>query len=138
MSRRIVTAQNQVAAAAAPKLDSFFDRVIKYIPADVVAAWVTVRGLVATAAAEVPKDTILWIAAAVGLVFTVLWTYKNTKEPGKPPATTQIAVATAAFAVWVFALGGEPVESIEWWEPLYGSLLLIAFTLFSGLIVPKE
>jgi hypothetical protein len=133
MSRRIVTAQHEAAVAAAPKLDSYFDRVIKYIPADVVAAWVTVRGLVASAQ-NVPKDTILWIAAAVGLVFTALWTYKNTKVEGAPPATTQIAVATAAFAVWVIALGNPPVT----WNPLYGSLLLIAFTLFSGLIVPKE
>jgi hypothetical protein len=133
MSRRIITSQHQAAVAGAPKLDGFFDRVLKYIPADVVAAWTAVRGLV-EAAQGVPKDTVLWIAAAVGLVFTALWTHKNTKVEGQPPAKTQIAMATAAFAVWVIAIGNPPVN----WNALYGSLLLIAFTLFSGLIVPKE
>jgi hypothetical protein len=133
MSRRIVTAQTQSTAAAAQPLDSYFDRVIKYIPADVVAAWVTVRGLV-IGAAGVPTQTVLWIAFAFLLLFTAYWTYRNTHEPGKPPATTQIIVATVAFAVWVIALGNPPVT----WNALYGSLLLIAFTLVSGVIVPKQ
>jgi len=133
MSRRIVTTQTQATTGAAQPLDSYFDRVIKYIPADVVAAWVTVRGLV-IGAAGVPKQTVLWIAFAFLLAFTAYWTYRNTKVPDKPPATTQIIVATAAFAVWVIALGNPPVN----WNALYGSLLLIAFTLASGVIVPKE
>jgi hypothetical protein len=133
MSRRIVTAQTQAAGAAAQPLDSFFDRVIKYIPADVVAAWVTIRGLV-IGATNVPKETVLWIAFTFLLLFTAFWTYRNTKEPGKPTATTQIVVATVAFAVWVIALGNPPVT----WNALYGSLLLIAFTLLSGVIVPKQ
>lgn len=133
MSRRIVTSQFQKSGAAATTMDGYFDRVLKYVPADVVAAWITVRGLVMSRQ-DVSQATILWVALGVGIVFTILWTWKNTKVPGQPVAVTQIIVATAAFTVWVVALGSPPVA----WDPLYGSLLLIAFTLFSGLIVPKE
>jgi hypothetical protein len=64
---------------------------------------------------------------------------KRTAIPGKPPAVTQALISTGAFAVWSFALG----EPFATWlggqqQSLYGSLLLIFYTLIVGLIVPKS
>ena len=65
MSRRIVTRQLESTRGGA-QVDTYFDKVIKYIPADVVAAWTVVSGLVASAGDEVPKATVLWLAYAFG------------------------------------------------------------------------
>jgi hypothetical protein len=68
---------------------------------------------------------------------TALWTWKQTQETHKSPAKTQILIATVAFAIWVAALGG-PFEFWPSYERLYGSLLLIAYTLVVGLVTPPE
>lgn len=134
MPRRITATSFQGAGAPAPRIDGYFDRVIKYIPADVVGAWVAVTGIIGTS----QKSTnILWIAFVFGTLFTALWTWKQTAMAGQSPAITQILVATIAFVVWAFALGG-PFAGLAWYEPAHGSLALIGYTLLVGLVVPKE
>ncbi len=133
MPRRIITTQYQAAAGSAP--DTYFDKIIKYIPTDIVAAWVAATGLVATAGNTVPTTTLLWICFVVGIIFTPLWTLRQSRMPGLPPAYKQSVVSTGAFVVWVFALGG-PFATLAFYHPVYGSLLLIAFTLIVGLIEP--
>jgi hypothetical protein len=97
---------------------------------------VAVTGLI-NSAAGVPTATILWISFIVGIVLTALWTLRQTAEPNVPPAWTQTAISTGAFAVWVFALGG-PFVSLAWYHPLYGSLVLIFYTLAAALVTPPE
>lgn len=135
--RRILTDQLH-AAGVAPDVDSYFDRVVKYIPVEIVSAWVAVKGIIAAAATE-SKQTVLWVCFGIGVVFTALFMIKQTTVPEKGPAKLQTAIATLAFVIWVFALG----EPFATWlgvasQSLYGSLLLIFFTLAVGLIVPKE
>ena len=135
--RRIVTAELQAAGTPAAQ-DNYADRVIKYIPSDIVAAWVAILGLLANAV-NVPRTATLWVLFVVMVLITAWWTYKNTAVPGKPAATTQILLSTGSFIVWVFALpGGGPFASLGFYEPLYGSLLVIIYSLVVGLVVPKE
>jgi hypothetical protein len=133
MPRRIITTQYQSTAGTAP--DTYFDKIIKYIPTDIVAAWVAATGLVATAGNAVPTTTLLWICFMVGIIITPLWILRQSRMPGLPPAYKQSLISTAAFVVWVFALGG-PFATLAFYHPLYGSLLLIVFTLVVGLIEP--
>ena len=134
MSRRIVVSQLQ--ATGSGGVDGYFDRVVKYIPGDVVALWLTVSGLISSAA-DVPKSQLLWGAFVLGAVFTLLWTKWRTDQQGSATAKTQIIVSTVAFGVWVFALGG-PFADLAWYRPLYGSLVLIVCTVLFGRILPKE
>lgn len=136
MSRRIVTTQLQAKGAPSAPVDDYFDRLVRYIPADIVAAWVAASGAIA-GASDVPTQTLLWICFIVGLVLTAWWTWQRTQEPGAPTAVTQIVVSTGAFAVWVFALGG-PFAAWVAYRPVYGTLLLILYTLLVARIVPKE
>jgi len=139
MGRRIRVAppRAQAAAGVTPpvEFDSYFDKAVKYIPADIVAAWVAVTGLVKIAR-DVPRQTILWVAFGIGLLVTALWTWKQAAAPGRRPPVTQAIISTGAFAVWVFALGG-PFQHVPG-QPVYGSLLLILYTLVVALIDPKE
>jgi hypothetical protein len=133
--RRIVAAQRQAAGSAAP-LDSFFDRVIKYIPSDIVGAWVALTGVIA-GAQGIPTGIVLWVVFAAMMVITYFWTLRQTAQPGELPARTQAGVSTGSFIVWVFALGG-PFAYLSWYVPVYGSIALILYTLITAFIVPKE
>ena len=139
MSRRVRAlppkALGAAAAAQPVEIDSYFDKVLKYIPADIVAAWLAVTGLVSSAR-DIPRQTVLWVAFGSGLILTAWWTWRQATVPGRKPPVTQAVISTSAFAVWVFALGG-PFQSVPG-RAVYGSLLLIVYTLVVGLINPKE
>jgi hypothetical protein len=131
VSRRVIT--NQMQATSASPIDTYFAKVIKYIPADIVGAWVAATGLIATAGAAVPANVVLWICFVVGVLITPLWVLRQTREPGLPPAYIQAGISTGAFVVWVFALGG-PFATLAFYHPLYGSLLLIFYTLLTAFV----
>jgi len=138
MSRRIVTSQLQFAGGKAGEVDGYFDRVVKYIPADVVGLWLFATGLIVSQAGTDPNaGWIHWAAFFGGLVLTALWTWKQTTDPAAGAATIQMFVSSLAFAVWVFAMGG-PFAELDWYQPYYGSLLLAFFTVGSGFVVPPK
>ena len=64
-----------------------------------------------------------------------LWMVRQAKLPGQPPALTQEIVATGAFAVWVFAIGGL-FARYNFYHPVYGTLLLIAYTTTAAIVRP--
>ena len=133
MGRRVVTTQHQNVGGS---VDTYFDKVIKYIPADIVGAWVAVTGLISSDAGA-PQSLLLWVTFLAGAVLTLLWTLKQTFVPKKKPAITQALLSTGSFIVWVFALGG-PFATLGFYRPLYGSLLLMFYTLAIGLVTPPE
>jgi hypothetical protein len=113
-------------------LDTYYDRLIKYIPADVVAGWITAKGIISSVSTAT-TEKVYWMCFAVGLIFTFFWTYKLTKVEGHKPAWIQILIATIAFVIWVLATG-KPFNL----EPYIGSLILLGYTLGIGLIIPKQ
>jgi hypothetical protein len=138
MTLRIRSTQYQAAGGTGSDVDTYSDRIVKYIPADVVSAWVAIKALVAAAAVN-SKGIVLWVCFAAAVVVAAVATLKRTSAPGKPAAITQTAIATGAFIVWVIALG-EPFASLLGapQQSLYGGLLLIFYTIIAGLITPKE
>ena len=130
--RRIVTSSLQSTDGGHGPADGFFDRILKYIPADIVAGWVALDGLIRTSGAAV-----LWGVFGVMAAFAFLWTMKQTSVPGKPKAMQQSVLAAVSFAVWVFALHSGPFAAMTYSESL-GSAALIIYTLGVGLVVPSE
>src|SRR2546428_9496023 len=138
MSRRVRALPPGAPAAAGAQpveIDTYFDKVLKYIPADIVGAWVAVTGLTSSAR-DVPRQTILWVAFGIGLILTTWWTWKQAAAPRRRPPVTQAIIATGAFAVWGFALG-RPFQHVPWQQG-YGPLLLILYPLVVALTNPKE
>lgn len=135
MGRRIVTKQLQ-SGTSKEAVDGYQDRLVKYIPADINAAWLALTGIVKSAT-TIPQSTVMWILFGILLVLTPIWTWKQTYEPKKPLARTQIIISTGAFFVWVFALGA-PFTSLSFYQPVYGSILLILYTLIVANILPQE
>jgi hypothetical protein len=142
MGRRVITSSPH-SNKTGETVDSFAARVVKYIPADVVAAWITVNSLIKPTPTNSTTDQtdypVLFGVFAVFVVLTVLWTWQTTKEPNMPVAKRQILVSTISFIVWVFAIGG-PFQyfGAVSARPYLGGIVLIIWTLVAGLIAPPE
>lgn len=140
MSRRIINKQIKGAVNPAQARDGYFDRIIKYIPSDIVAAWVAISGIIGPPGLDDVSNgrlALLWISFSFCVVITFMWTAKQTSMQPRPFARTQVAISTLAFVVWAFALGG-PFEAFGWYQEDIGSVALIIFTLGVGLISPQE
>jgi hypothetical protein len=138
MGLRIVSEELQSGAEANPPKDEYPDRLRKYIPTEAVSFWLAVSGMIQSAGESIPKVGLLWLFFVIGLVFTFLWTRRRTTEPRKPIAWTQIWISCGAFIVWVFATGSPLAVSLPFYQPLYGSLLLITYTAIVGFVIPPE
>lgn len=134
MGRRIVWYDYESSEAEGKK-DEYFDRLLKYIPSDVVGLWLAGSGLIQGQAGDQSRAGLLWLLFVVGLIFSFLWTRKQTAESGKPTAWQQIFFSCGSFAVWVFAIGG-PFAELSFYQPLYGSLLLLIYTSAIPLLPP--
>jgi len=118
--------------AIPPTIDTYTDKLLKLIPAESVALYLTLQGIILSGAAESTNlDTWLWFILIVGLIGTALYQWRILKIV----KVAQLTVSTAAFGVWVFALGGA-FATLSWYEPFIGSLVLVIFTFFAPLINP--
>lgn len=107
-----------------PRPDSYMERLLKYIPTEVVGVYLTLLGIIKTSADKLPVQTWLWVLFFIGLVGTPLylwWVASVTKK-------IQLAISTIAFLVWVFATGGGPFAEYSWFLDVYGSMALVLFT----------
>lgn len=104
--------------------DKYVDRLFKYIPAELVAGYIFVTGVLKqlTNAGEI--RTLQWSLFLVFCILTplYLWRIQKVKK------VLQHVISTLSFIVWVFALGG-PFALYGWYNPVYGQILLPVFTL---------
>jgi RsiW-degrading membrane proteinase PrsW (M82 family) len=126
LTQRIITRQN-LRLGAVP--DDLAEKILKYVPADVLALFITVDGVI-SAATDLPQ-TFSWLIFIAFIFITVLVKYKLTSDDNSPPEWDQIIVAAAAFPIWVLAYGG-PFKYLPWYNQAYGAVLV----LISTFIVP--
>jgi hypothetical protein len=130
-------------AATETDTDDYATRMVKYIPAEVVAFYLAADKLFANVAAPAnPTLADTFVAKnqyyfslgifVVALVSTPLYLRQQADDGG--PWQVQAAVSTIAFAIWSYAVHG------ELFVPLYSSsiaaLLVLVFTFVSGLVKP--
>jgi hypothetical protein len=90
--------------------DDYLTRVVKYIPAEIVAVFVTVRGIIDL----VPDSStsLYWIVFGFLVIMTAVYAWKSSTVKGLPPAYTQVAVSTVSFVcVWVAWCGRRKLNS---------------------------
>ena len=144
MNRQVVTAEDisrfrsetlpsglagGIAAAPAPsyehepQADTYKDRLMKYIPTEVVATWIFLDGIARSAPGPTQAAMLRWtvfLALLAGTWLYLLRVQRVTKRQ-------QLAISTLAFAVWVISLGG-PFSLLSWYSPVYGAILLPLYT----------
>lgn len=116
------------APAAAPPADGYNDRVLKYIPAEVVTLYLSVDGLVR---AKPHSPVLSWVLFAFGLLATILY-LRFSAGVTKP---LQLVVSAVAFCVWAITIGS-PSAYIPGYDAIYGAIALPIFTFLAGLIKP--
>jgi hypothetical protein len=122
---QIETASKLPSGATYPATkDGYFDRLFKYIPAELVAAYIFVLGVVKqlTDAGEI--RIFQWLIFVIFCILTPLYLWRVQKVM----KIQQHIISLLSFIVWVFALGG-PFALYSWYNPVYSSILLPVFTL---------
>jgi len=114
-----VPADSSVPAAK----DEYLDRLLKYIPAEIVALYVFVLGIMQKLSGTGEAKVIQWIVFAVFCAFTWIYLCRIVKVT----KVQQLIISVVAFVVWVFALGG-PFALYSCYNPVYGEILLPVFT----------
>ena len=119
---------------AAATADDYFGRLVKYIPAEIVALYLGIAGVIPKLPDGKLNFPALWIVFLITLILVPVYLFLVTKREGKPLGS-QIILSTIAFPVWVFALGG-PFESLGWYESWIASAALMFITFVFGLYKP--
>jgi hypothetical protein len=104
--------------------DGYTDRLFKYIPAEVVAGYIFVLGLLKQLTDLKTLTFLDWLLFLIFCVLTPLYLWKVQKVT----KTQQHVISLLSFIVWVFAIGG-PFSLYAWYNPVYGEILLPVFTL---------
>ena len=134
--------RDQVPPPNSSPTDSYLQKVVNYIPADIVGAWVVMSGMITQAAATVPH----WFSWAVFLGLLVLIPfyvcYLKTSPAGLSSSKIfHVSTACLAYVSWVAALG-PPFNTLSWYQPIYGSVELVFVTLMipilEGFFVKKK
>lgn len=134
-------------ARQAPPPDDYTDRLVKLIPAEVVAFYLfAVSSLESAASAQSVQSFLLTaqcpgdvstISATVAtfvpwlvMLFAVFATYFYLKYPLKVSDSRQLLITVGAFCVWAFSLGF-PFTQFAWYQEAYGGIVLAAYTLIA-------
>ncbi len=119
-----------------PVVDEYRDRLIKYIPAEIVTLYLFVNTVLVAAVDQIPRttlDILQWCVFGIMLILTFLYQRFTLNIIKK----AQLLIGIISFAIWVFTLGG-PFTNLSWYHPVYGTLLLPIYTFSIALYIPKN
>lgn len=116
--------------------DDYLGRLVKYIPAEIIGLYLATSRAIPTDAGKHQNEVGLWFVFGVTFAFTPIYMYAATSSRKRNPLFSQVTLATIAFPVWVFAIGG-PFESLSWYKGWESSIILIFVTVALGLYRPK-
>ncbi len=136
--------------------DNYLEKIIKYIPAEIVAAYTALIGYLSLEPnTDIPAHykTYYLIVFFILLLITPVWTYFAVIDNNDPPdpitkkkkAYFHSVVASIAFIIWVYALGNPLLKGILCrcsntscgncgaYSPILGSIILLLFTVLTPL-----
>jgi len=123
----IIGSQNKRQKAKFDKTDTYSDKIIKYVPTEVIILYISLETILKSQ--QNTQYLLHWFIFIFGIVATYL--YLN--RIGKVVKTKQLVISMLAFCVWVFAMGG-PFSALSWYNSIYGAILLPIYTFCAPLI----
>lgn len=131
------------AEGAPPPADGYSERLLKYLPAETIAFYVGVDRLIAahfgidgTSGASGPAFAWSIGLFALGLVGTFF--YLRSRRVTGQPWGLNASIATLAFVVWAYTLGGTPFLLTDTYSLFAAGLATPIFTFVAGFIAPAE
>ncbi|MGD9558282.1 MAG: hypothetical protein AB7V25_14755 [Mangrovibacterium sp.] len=117
-------------ALNAKSKDDYFNRLLKYIPAEIVGLYLTLVNITNT---QSVAEWISWFVFALCLVLTPLYLWRVLKVS----KSTQLIISTLSFVVWAYALGG-PFEQSGLFSNVFAAVLLPIYTVLIPIIKPES
>lgn len=121
------------------QLKEYGERVAKYVPAEVLAFYLSAVQLIMTkqgAEHATFRTALFGVVGVIALVGTPLYLGLFAKSP-KEKRVNQL-MATSAFIVWAYAFPSGVFAELGWHEPVIAGLLLLLWSFISGLVQPRE
>ena len=118
--------------SAADDINSYLDRLLKMIPAEIISLYLVGSGLIPDDLLPQDRGVALGVWALVCLVgLVIVRAYGTADLPNNLPVDWRhVAISSVALLVWVYSLGG-PFEAFNLHIPFVGSLLVLAWTFFA-------
>jgi hypothetical protein len=138
IARQRIAAGGSLAAGAqaVPTKDEYGDRLMKYIPTEIVSLYLFVSGLLKSAGNQISQETAGWLEWGIfGFLLAMTFVYMRFVQEVKKKQ--QLIIVMISFAVWVFTLGG-PFAHLGWYHPIYGALLLPLYTFMIATLKAKK
>jgi hypothetical protein len=129
-ARDVVQQQRTLAPVAE---DSPLSKIVKYIPAEMVALYTALRGIIITdpsidATTNCTAYKIIFLSV---LILTPFYMYISTREQNKETPWFHVVIATVSFCIWVYSFG----DIFQWcwiifgtYSSKYGAIVLLIFT----------
>ena len=119
----------------------FLEKVAKMIPGEILAAYVTLVGIVPSMRNPGWRPYAYLVFFLICLVMTpvYLWMMRDQEGDNRgKPTRVQIIVSTLAFVVWAYAVSASSAIP-DYYDPGIASAAMVLFTLFSGIVpVPQN
>ncbi len=114
-------------AAAAPSGDSYSDRLLKLIPAETVAVYIAVQGILESSLGSPGQEgqlaIWLWALFAIIAILNIVYMGRILHVTD----TRQYVLVTLSFVVWVLSIGG-PFRFLSFYQPFIGAVVLTLYT----------
>ncbi len=135
---RPLSAAQRNALPSTPSPDSYGARLLKLVPAEVIALYLAGRGVIRADAdpiAGATPQTALLVWTAIGLVAVVAirWWGTGDRALGEKPQKMAVVISALSFLVWIYSIGDVFADQgIH--DPKLAALLVIAWTFAAPLV----
>ena len=140
MSRRVVT-EGDVKALRDTNInreaDDIATQILKYIRAEIVAAFIAIDSLFRSVSAP-PPMSLQWILFIVLAIATPIYLWRVTYDENLNSSTAQIIIGTIALIIWVYTIGG-PFVTFAWYkdQSYWGAIGIALFSVALPIVLGK-
>jgi uncharacterized membrane protein HdeD (DUF308 family) len=118
--------ERPLGAPAAEPYDNYITKLLKLIPADVIAVYLTGLALIPTSLPDNQKIVpMVWLG--ICFIFVIIVRYLVTKDKDTPPNWMIIAISAVSFLIWSYSMGG-PWATYNLYIAYIGGLLVLGWT----------
>ncbi len=108
----------------------YLDRLLKMVPGEVIGLYLIGSGLIPT---DQLTALVVWSVVCLLAVIVVRAFGTADKAQNLPTDWLQVAIASVAFVIWLYSIGG-PFVGLGVHVPYVGSLLVLAWSFFVPLV----
>jgi hypothetical protein len=119
----VATSTQPAGGVKVPTADDYLTKLLKYVPVEVLGAYLFIEGLVTTNVDD-PKQLQTWLFWI--LVITMVLSAVYARTVLSVVRTSQIAMGAVGIAVYVFATGGW-FATTAWYESWFSGIALVLF-----------